>query len=425
MNTKPGIVTPFSLQFGLLPESHSQITLEDSLQNEDKGAFKAKWQHILQQHDKMLQAELDEKIESFKRSDIEEGDLVLISNEVRHKEQLRFYKEIFEVIRIQKAKYYCAPLFKNVGLKQPLFEVNGDRIKKYNYSALFDVLPSKVRRLMGENLSPEQLKLQAETNSKLPADLHDWRQYRSPNIIKLRNRITPSEKLSEPAMSVVDSDILDTHSRSSKSSDLSIPDSIPDSVSAISSIFKTNKQTVNQLQTTDKGLFSINDYVHSPRQRKFRRLVAQQPSKKPTKDKDNEKKPVQMKPDFGNITPIVKNKPVQVIKPSTPVVKKAPDKLKQTKDDTLGATTIVNDMVKDLVDQLKQPVDGYLNSDPARTPLKDILKDRLKEKKKGTIFDDSVQLTRPLPDFSEMRRKLRDRIKILRPQKYRDPNFTK
>jgi len=105
--------------------------------------------------------------------------------------------------------------------------------------------------------------------------------------------------------------------------------------------------------------------------------------------------------------------------------KKAPDKLNQTKNDTLGATTIVNDMVKDLVDQLKQPVDGYLNSDPARTPLKDILKDRLKEKKKGTIFDDSVQLTRPLPDFSEMRRKLRDRIKILRPQKYRDPNFTK
>jgi len=155
MNTKPGAVTPYSLQFGIPPEGNAQINLEDSLDDENKGAFRYRWQQIIKKHDAMLEAELQERQAEFNGTGIQVGDLVLISNEVRHKEELRYYKDIFEVTNIQKAKYFCIPLFKNTGIKQSIFEVSGNRLKKYNYSALFDVLPSKIRLLMGENLTPE------------------------------------------------------------------------------------------------------------------------------------------------------------------------------------------------------------------------------------------------------------------------------
>ena len=236
------------------------IPLDNSLEPEDRGAFIAKWKHIIKEHDKMLQSELDERNAQFQGRVIEVGDLVLIKDETAHKEQLKYYKEIFEVIRIEKARYYCAPLFKTVNGIGRTFEVNGNRLKPYNYSELFDVLPSKIRVLMGENLSPEQLKEQVEKfPGSLPMDLHDWRQFRPPNVINLRNRLSPPDKLSEPAVSIIETDILSSSDGSS--SRLSLTESIPDHLSDVSSLM--NKSAVSQIRTTPKGLvtraFKISD----------------------------------------------------------------------------------------------------------------------------------------------------------------------
>jgi hypothetical protein len=252
MGVDPGVVTPYSLQFGVPPPGNSMIPLEDTLEAEDKGAFRAKWEYIIKEHDRLLQQELDLKLTEFKGDTFEVGDLVLIVNEVRHKESIRFYNQIYEIIKIEKAKYYCAPLFKNPNTAGRLFEVSGNRLKKYNYSELFDCLPSKVRVLMGENLSPEQLKEQAKNNPDvLPSDLTDWRHYRLPNIINLRNRISPPDKSSEPALSIPETNILSDSTESS----LSIPDSIPDNISEVSSLL--NKSIVSGVRTTNKGLVKL------------------------------------------------------------------------------------------------------------------------------------------------------------------------
>jgi hypothetical protein len=253
-NTTPGIVTPYSLYFGVPPDSDSKILLQDSLPEKDQEPFNEKWKRIITQHDKLLQEEHDKQQPENEEAPFDKGDLVLISNEVRHKEQVRYYKEIFEIVKIEKAKYYCEPLFKTTGLKHQFFEVNGNRLKRYNYSKLFDILPSKLRMLMGENLSPEQLKEQAlQTPGKLPSDLQDWRHWRPHNVIKLRNRIMPSDDRSEPALSVINSDTL---SSSSGSTTLSIPDSIPDNLSHISSVL--SNCCPPQLHTTDTLLKIVN-----------------------------------------------------------------------------------------------------------------------------------------------------------------------
>jgi len=382
LDTKPGIVTPFSLQFGLPPEQFSSVSLEDRLDEDSRVAFKAKWQQILSTHDKMLQSELEERQASFNGSDIQVGDLVLISNEVRHKEQVRYYKEIFEVIRIEKAKYYCAPLFKTTGIKSQLFEVNGNRIKKYNYSALFDVLPAKVRVLMGENLSPEQLKAQAECGSKIPADLHDWRQWRPNNVIKLRNRITPPDRVSEPAMSIINTDTL------SSSSSLSIPDSIPDSMSVVSSILTKNERTFN-LKTTHDSIIPVSNCLPD-------RRINRVPKKQlPLMNAVHQNK--RPKPSFDNISPI---KNPKVVLPS--LIKENAQKsitpAELSDKSTLGAETLVNNMVRELVDQVQQPVNDFLTKTPKLTAKEKVL---------------------------DVTRRLRDRAKILKPLKYRDANFTK
>jgi hypothetical protein len=59
----------------------------------------------------MLEEELQHRIEAFKGHEIEVGDLVLVKNMVAHKEQLKYYKDLYQVLCIKKSRYYCAPLF--------------------------------------------------------------------------------------------------------------------------------------------------------------------------------------------------------------------------------------------------------------------------------------------------------------------------
>ena len=251
MGQDPGVITPFALHFGLPTVKHPLIPLENTLEPESRGAFRAKWQHIITEYDKQLQKELDERLEQFKGRIIEEGDLVLIRNIVAHKEQLRFYKDIYEVIKINKARYFCAPLF----TKGAIMEVNGNNLKPYAYSELFSQLPDDIRLLMGENLSPEELKKQAEQDpDSLPNDLHSWQQWNTPTTMSLRNRISPQYKLSEPALSVrPDSDIMSDSSDSS-SSLFEIPDKVSEYKSEASSLL--NKSGVSQLKTTPQGFIT-------------------------------------------------------------------------------------------------------------------------------------------------------------------------
>ena len=251
LGQEPGVITPFALHFGLPLTKHPLIPLENTLEPESRGAFRAKWQHIITEYDKQLQKELEERQEQFKGRIIEEGDLVLIKNMVAHKEQLRFYKEIFEVVKIQKARYFCAPLFS----KGAIMEVNGNNLKPYAYSELFDQLPEDVRLLMGENLSPEELKRQAEQDpSSLPQDLHTWQQWKTPTTMSLRNRISPQDRQSQPALSVhTDSDNLSETSDSS-SDIFNIPDDVSDFKSEASSLL--NRSGVSQPKTTPQGIIS-------------------------------------------------------------------------------------------------------------------------------------------------------------------------
>jgi hypothetical protein len=109
----------------------------------------------LQKHDKLLEKELRERVNTFLGHKVEVGDLVLVKNIVGHKEQLKYYKKLYEVIKIEQSRYYCSPLFS----KNRILEVNGNNLKPYAYSELYDLLPEEIKNLMGENLSPEQLRL--------------------------------------------------------------------------------------------------------------------------------------------------------------------------------------------------------------------------------------------------------------------------
>ena len=105
MSEEPGVITQFQLHFGLKLEKNPLIPLENQLEPEHRGAYKDKWQKILIKHDQMLEEELQHRIEAFKGHEIEVGDLVLVINMVVHKEQLKYYKDLYQVLRIEKSKY--------------------------------------------------------------------------------------------------------------------------------------------------------------------------------------------------------------------------------------------------------------------------------------------------------------------------------
>ncbi len=81
----------------------------------------------MMKHDQMLEEELQHRIKAFKGHEIEVGNLVLVKNMVAHKEQLKYYKDLYQVLCIEKSRYYCVPLFG----KGRLLEVNGNNLKPY------------------------------------------------------------------------------------------------------------------------------------------------------------------------------------------------------------------------------------------------------------------------------------------------------
>jgi hypothetical protein len=193
-------VTPFSLHYGFKPPIHPTVQMEDKLLPEDREAYQKRWRGIISEHDKILQQELDEQNKNFKPNDeIQKGSLVLLVNKTAHKENLKYYRNLYEVVSIQKAKYYCSPLFGG----SPLIGVSGNLLKPYRYTELFELLPPEVRRLMGESLSPDELKARKTTDPKaVPADFQNWGLLKIPEQMKLRNRLTPASLVSVPAVSL-------------------------------------------------------------------------------------------------------------------------------------------------------------------------------------------------------------------------------
>ena len=284
---KTEIVTPFSLHYGFKPPLHPMVTMEDKLLPDDREGYQKRWRNILSEHDKILQAELDENNKDFKENEeIQKGDLVLLVNVVGHKEKLKYYRNLYEVISIQKAKYYCTPLFGGASL----VGVSGNNLKPYRYNELFELLPPDIRHLMGESLPPDELKKRRTTNpADVPSDFRDWGLLKIPEAMKLRNRLTPASLLSVPAISLSntntvshissddpDSDsgltldnesLLAPHTQSSSIISLDMPEykieKIKNPLSTLSvdpqqgSLLSNNPEGVPQLKSTDTGLEEV------------------------------------------------------------------------------------------------------------------------------------------------------------------------
>ncbi len=196
---EPEVVTPFSLHYGQRPPAHPQVSVEDSLEEDKRKVYREKWQDILKEHDAILQVELDERNKAFKTEEgIQEGDLVLCINHTRHKEGLKYYRRLYEVTEIKKARYYLRPLFSST---PGITAVNGNDLKPYNYSELFELLPPDLRRLMGESLKPEDIKNMVENDpTKVPKDFQDWAFLKTPPTMALRKRLSPASLDSVPAV---------------------------------------------------------------------------------------------------------------------------------------------------------------------------------------------------------------------------------
>jgi hypothetical protein len=215
------IVTPFSLHYGQKPQMGPLVALEDELDPRTKNDYKMKWQRILSEHDKLLQEELDERNKLFNQKEgIQVGDLVLKINrgDHQHKENIKYTRNLYEVLEIQKSKFTIRPLFTST---TGIIKVNGQDLKPYNYSELFELLPPDIRDLMGESLKPEDLKNQATNDTaKVPKDFQNWGLIRIPPGMKLRNKLTPSSLASVPAITLSNSNtITETRTTLSFSSD--------------------------------------------------------------------------------------------------------------------------------------------------------------------------------------------------------------
>jgi hypothetical protein len=118
----------------------------------------------------------------------------------QHKENLKYTRNVYEIIQIKKSKFIIRPLFSSSG---GVIAVNGHDLKPYNYSELFSLLPEDIRNLMGESLHPDELKAKTTTDlRKVPTDFQDWGLLKIPPRMKLRNRLTPASLSSVPAISL-------------------------------------------------------------------------------------------------------------------------------------------------------------------------------------------------------------------------------
>ena len=208
------IVSPFSLHYGFPPQK-GILDLND-LDDSKRQQYQTRWQKIIREHDELLQEELNERIKKFKTpTEFTVGSLVLLKDMTHHKEEMVFNRNVYEIVDIQKAKFYIKPLF---GLDKPFF-VNGNNLKRYTTDALLLQLPPDIRNLLGEQLDPEMLKKCSDENRNvMPKDFENWNLLKNPTPIQLRYRLYPPSIDSVPAVDISDRD-LGSISTSTDSSD--------------------------------------------------------------------------------------------------------------------------------------------------------------------------------------------------------------
>ena len=191
-------ISPFDLHFGR-PMSSNPIrdllgTCGDS---KDRQNFQEKWKRLIGQLDEVKNEEVMEANENFKRpAGYEIGDLVYLENNARHKESLRFIRNLFVIVENKFKKFKLRPLFGNSD--GGIIQAHGNDLKAYNYSHLLNILPPELKALMGQNMSPEELKEKVRNDPKfIPDDLLPK------NVIEkmhLRNRLSPRSVTSVPAI---------------------------------------------------------------------------------------------------------------------------------------------------------------------------------------------------------------------------------
>jgi hypothetical protein len=99
------------------------------------------------------------------------GDLCLYCDMVKNKNLPTYIHSVFEINDIKRSKYTLHPLFEYTS---GTVIVNGDNIKPYNSSDLFEELPPKLRTLVGQCLNPESLKEQVRTKpDAIPEDFEN------------------------------------------------------------------------------------------------------------------------------------------------------------------------------------------------------------------------------------------------------------
>ena len=147
------VVTPYDLQFNRQQDPPVLQKLSKTCTDEGFDSFKQKWKSLITEYNLKQEETHKKKFEHFKKKEnLDIGSLVYtIRMQKPHKEKLKYYRNIYEIIEISHRKFTLRPLF---GSLQTI-TVHGNKIKPYEFSPLLEILPKPLRLFLGENLSPE------------------------------------------------------------------------------------------------------------------------------------------------------------------------------------------------------------------------------------------------------------------------------
>jgi len=193
-------VSPFDLHYGRPMTFNPMNELLNSKFGEDeeeRRKFQEKWNKLLVDLDEEKRKDLEIENENFHRPPgYEIGDIVYLVNNARHKESLRFIRNLFVIVDNKWKKFRLRPLFGNPNGNE--FQAHADDLKAYNFSHLLEILPPELKALMGQNVSPDKLKEKVQKDPKyIPDDLLPKNVFEE---IGLRNRLTPRSVGSIPAI---------------------------------------------------------------------------------------------------------------------------------------------------------------------------------------------------------------------------------
>ena len=167
-NPKNLRMTPYSIHFGRPPVKTELEKLLDDMEPEDHDQYKAQVNEILNDFNSLKKAQYQEYLERVRlaQQKFKPGDLVLLRNTTRHKEDTQFFRNIFIIKSIESRKATLQPLFG----KQKIIRHFLDHLKFYRGNQLLKSLPEEIRNLLGEGLTNEEI-LKMAKKKTFPNDL--------------------------------------------------------------------------------------------------------------------------------------------------------------------------------------------------------------------------------------------------------------